>query len=103
MVIGIDWKKIFFKKKNLALKWYKVIFLIRWLFNIFIRIINKDTNCAIKVAIPIPVIPNGGINKNPKIKIGFKIIFKKKEKIKTFLYVLVSLQHAKKNLKLQLK
>ena len=62
IVIGIDWKKIFFKKKNLALKWSRLILFILWLFNILIKIINKDTNCAIKVAIPIPVIPNGGIN-----------------------------------------
>mgnify|MGYP005657503497 FL=1 len=85
IVIGIDWKKMFFKKKNLALKWSKVICLILLLFNIFIKITNKDTNWAIKVAIPIPVIPNGGINKKPKIKIGFKIIFKKKANISTFL------------------
>ena len=85
IVIGIDWKKIFFKKKSLALKWFKVICLILWLFNIFIRIINNDIDCAIKVAIPIPVIPNGGINKKPKIKIGFKIIFKKKQNIRAFL------------------
>ena len=55
------------------------------MFNIFIKITNKDTNWAIKVAIPIPVIPNGGINKKPNIKTGFKIMFKKKENIRTFL------------------
>jgi len=37
-----------------------------------------------------PFTPKAGINKNPKINIGFKIIFKKKDKIKAFLYVLVS-------------
>ena len=43
------------------------------------------TNCAIIVAIPIPFTPIAGIKKKPKIKIGFKIILRKKDKIKTFL------------------
>tara|TARA_B100000530_G_scaffold212591_1_gene136282 strand:+ start:191 stop:505 length:315 start_codon:yes stop_codon:yes gene_type:complete len=42
------------------------------------------------VAIPIPLTPKAGINIKPKIKIGFNIIFKKKEKINAFLKVFVS-------------
>ena len=81
------------------MKWFKVICFNRWFFNIFIKIIINDTNCAIKVATPIPVIPNGGINKNPKIKIGFKIIFRQKENMRTFLYVTVSPSACKKEFK----
>ena len=40
---------------------------------------------AIKVAIANPEIPKAGIKPYPKINIGFKKIFKKKEKINTFL------------------
>ena len=34
--------------------------------------------------------PKAGINKKPNIKIGFKNIFKRKDIISAFLYVLVS-------------
>ena len=61
-----------------------VIFLILLLFNILKKIITNDKSCAIKVATAIPVTPNGGINKKPKIKIGLSIILSKKDKIKTF-------------------
>ena len=47
--------------------------------------IINDTNCEIIVATPIPLIPMAGIKRKPKIKIGFKIILRKKDKIKTFL------------------
>ena len=42
-------------------------------------------NCEITVAIARPEIPNAGINPYPQIKSGFKNIFRKKLKIKTFL------------------
>ena len=55
-----------------------------------INIIASDINWAINVAIAIPFTPKGGINKKPKIKIGFNMILRKKDNINTFLYVLVS-------------
>ena len=45
---------------------------------------------AIKVATAIPDTPSGGINKKPNIRIGFKTILRKNERINTFRYVLVS-------------
>ncbi len=54
------------------------------------KIIIKPTNCATMVAIPIPDIPNAGIGPKPNINKGFNNIFKRKLKIRTFLYVLVS-------------
>mgnify|MGYP000163849919 CR=1 FL=1 len=47
--------------------------------------ITNATDWAIIVATPIPLTPIAGIKRKPKIKIGFKIIFKKKDKTKTFL------------------
>ena len=52
--------------------------------------IIKATNCEIKVATAIPFTPNAGINKKPKMKMGFNIMLRKNDIIKTFLYVLVS-------------
>ena len=48
-------------------------------------IITKDTLWAIIVAMPIPFTPRAGTNRKPKINIGFKTIFRKNDKIKTFL------------------
>ena len=42
------------------------------------------------VATAIPFTPMAGININPNIKIGFSKIFKKKLKMRRFLYVFVS-------------
>ena len=54
------------------------------------KIIANAINWAIIVDRPIPIIPKGGINRKPNISTGFKIIFRRKLKTKTFLYVLVS-------------
>ena len=67
-----------------------VNFLIRSFLKTFNKTIIKATDCAINVDIPIPFIPKAGINKNPNIKIGFKMILIRNDNIKTFLYVLVS-------------
>ena len=37
-----------------------------------------------------PFMPRAGINKNPNIKIGFRMMLIMNDNIKTFLYVLVS-------------
>ena len=47
--------------------------------------INNAIDWDTIVAIPIPVMPIGGIKRKPKINIGFKIIFRKKLKINIFL------------------
>ena len=72
------------------MKYSLVISLILWFCNTFKKTIINETDWEIIVAIAMPFTPKAGINKNPKINIGFKIIFKKKDKIKAFLYVLVS-------------
>ena len=46
---------------------------------------SKETNKSDLYEMLFNSIPNGGINKKPNIKIGFKIMFKKKENIRTFL------------------
>ena len=74
-VIGIDWKKMFLKYKNLGSRYSLLIFLNLSFLRIFNKIIINETNCEIIVAIPIPLTPNAGINKKPNIRIGFNIMF----------------------------
>ena len=59
-------------------------------FKTFSKIRNTPKIFTRIVAYPIPATPKGGINPYPKINSGFNIIFKKKFKIKIFLYVTVS-------------
>ena len=88
--MGADWKKILFKNKKFGKKYLNVIFLILFDFIIFFKSNKKAIIWHIIVAIPIPVIPMGGIGPKPKINNGFKTIFKKKLNIRTFLKVFVS-------------
>jgi len=65
-------------------KYSIVNFLTLSFFITFTKIIIKDTNWAIIVAIAIPLTPIAGMKRKPKIKIGFKIILRKKDKTRIF-------------------
>ena len=97
--MGADWKNIFFKNKKLGKKYLNVIFLISFDFIIFFKSNKKAIIWHIIVARPMPVIPIEGIGPKPKINIGFKIIFKKKLNIRTFLKVFVSPSACNKELR----
>ena len=62
-----------------------IIFFVSSLLITLLKIIINEIDCAIIVAIPIPFMPKAGINKKPKIKIGFKSIFKRNYIIRAFL------------------
>ena len=76
---------MFLKNKNFGTKYSLDIFLTLSFLRTLNKIIKKDTNWEIIVAIPIPLTPKAGINKKPNIKIGFNITFKRNDKTKTFL------------------